>query len=149
MTPKPSESYEPAAAQNTAVRRHVHTNSHYHVKSVLTAVTHGAKHDGTKGYVYAVIWSQRILVLKCCSDNQNNRNYILSFIYLYLKVQRIGALFWAHIKKFEVPVSFSNIDFLSLSMSLFCLPGRCSRLNRQYQIVLDEGLMTADRRQTN
>lgn len=46
MTPKPSESYQRAAAQNSTARRHVRTNSHRHVERVLTAVTHGAKHDG-------------------------------------------------------------------------------------------------------
>lgn len=46
VTPKPSESYQQAAAENSTARRHVHTNSHRHVESILTAVTHGAKHDG-------------------------------------------------------------------------------------------------------
>ncbi|CAB1433538.1 unnamed protein product [Pleuronectes platessa] len=47
VTPKPSESYQQAAAANSTARHHVHTNCHYHVEGVLTAVTHRAKHDGS------------------------------------------------------------------------------------------------------
>lgn len=63
MTPKPSESYQPAAAQNSTVRRHVHTNSHYHVEGVLTVVTHRAKHDGRKDYLYVIICKKEMAPL--------------------------------------------------------------------------------------
>lgn len=53
VTPKPSESYQRAVVANSTARCHVHTNCHYHVEGMLTAVTQRAKDDGKCGILHA------------------------------------------------------------------------------------------------
>lgn len=59
-TPKTSESYQRPAAVNSSARRHVRTNSHHHVKGILTAVTHRARHDGKYGYPHMLICDNKV-----------------------------------------------------------------------------------------
>lgn len=42
-TPKPWETYQQGAATNSTAHCHIHTNSHYGVEVVRTAVSHGVK----------------------------------------------------------------------------------------------------------
>ena len=84
VTLKPSESYQPAAAQNTTVCRHVHTNSHYYVESVLTAVIHRARNDERKGYLYVLICQKKYH--RCsfiCSSKLFNKHVVNSYLFVF------------------------------------------------------------------
>ena len=65
-----SESYQRAAAENSTARCHVHTNSHDHVEGVLTAVTHGARHDGRYEHPHMLICANNMATsLPSASDS--------------------------------------------------------------------------------